>query len=422
MRQDTKKRKKASQALRAIGGEDWAKSRLLDLMLRGKSCFDEVMLDMGRMMAECFMLMEREEKAGPDYHPSSVDLRKWASQQGSVFIGDRKVRLQHPRLRGPEGEVELASYAQLKRPGGFSEELLEKAVRGLSSRQYEETLVDCAKAVGVSSSAVSRHIVEATAAQLRSFQERDLSALMPLAIFVDTIHRGGAAFMVAMGIDYAGNKWALGFWEGASENHQLCVELLADLERRGLRLGCRVLFITDGGKGIIKALRDKFGKKLLHQRCTVHKKRNLESHLPKRFRKEAARRFDVALSQNSYADARKMLMELEAWLRDINDSAAASLLEAVEELLTLHRLKVHPLLRKTLHTTNPIESMFSVVRDAEGNIKRYRNTKMAQRWLAASVMHAEKRFRRVRGYEHIDELLKQIEGLDEAQQGMEKAA
>ena len=59
-----------------------------------------------------------------------------------------------------------------------------------------------------------------------------------------------------------------------------------------------------------------------------------------------------------------MLQEFERWLRGINESAADSLLEALEEVLTLHRLKVPALLRKSLHSTNPIESMFSMVRSA----------------------------------------------------------
>ena len=62
-----------------------------------------------------------------------------------------------------------------------------------------------------------------------------------------------------------------------------------------------------------------------------------------------------------------MLLELEAWLRTKNESAADSLLEAFEELLTVHRLKVPAWLRKTLLSTNPIESMFSLVRHTPRN-------------------------------------------------------
>ena len=106
-----------------------------------------------------------------------------------------------------------------------------------------------------------------------------------------------------------------------------------------------------------------------------------------------------------------MLLEFEQWLREINESAADSLLEAIEQILTLHQLEVPELLRKTLHSTNPIESMFSTVRDCEGNIKRYRGTGMTQRWLAAVCLHCEKGFRKVKGYRSITSVVKKIEAM-----------
>ena len=116
-----------------------------------------------------------------------------------------------------------------------------------------------------------------------------------------------------------------------------------------------------------------------------------------------------------------MLKEFEIWLRAINESAADSLLEAFEDILTLHRLKVPGLLRKTLTCTNPIESMFSTVRDCEGNIKRYRNSAMSQRWLATVLLHCEKGFRRVKGYLGIAEVMTTIEQIHE-EQVLQKAA
>ena len=114
------------------------------------------------------------------------------------------------------------------------------------------------------------------------------------------VHRGGQAFVVALGVDLEGKKLPLGFWEGATENHEICEELLEGLERRGLKLSKRVLWVTDGGGGIIKALKDRYGKKLIHQRCTLHKDRNIQRHLPKRYRKQAHHLFATALEQNSY--------------------------------------------------------------------------------------------------------------------------
>lgn len=411
MKETTKKRKKARFGIEATYGRQWIDDQMYRILVTGKQGFDAMMKEMGRMMAETIMYIEREEIAGPDYQPFSPDIRKWASQAGSVYIGDQKIRAEHPRVRGRQGEIELKSYRKLKEPDGFSEELLMKVLRGMSCQKYSDTVVEAAQAFGVSASSVSRHIIAATAKQLQEFKERSLSAFGPFAIFLDTIHRGGEAFIVALGLDTMGIKMPLGFWQGATENHELCEELLADMERRGLAFSRKIIWITDGGKGIIKTLKDRFGKKLIHQRCTIHKDRNIQRHLAKRYRKEAHRRFRTALDQNSYEDARHMLLNMEKWLRKINESAADSLMEAIEEILTIHRLKVPALLKKTLHSTNPIESMFSTVRDCEGNIKRYRDSKMMQRWLASVLLHCEKGFRKIKGYKSIPAVLKEIEAL-----------
>ena len=325
MRADTKKRKNATQMLRATQEQEWWADQVVHVMLEGKRALDAAMLDVGRLVAETLMYMEREERSGPDYHPTSS---------------------------GP----------------GFANEL-------------------------------------------KQFQERSLEEFPLFAMYLDTVHRGGQAFVVALGVDREGKKLPLGFWEGATENHEICEELLEELERRGLKLSKRILWVTDGGGGIIKALKDRYGKKLIHQRCTLHKDRNIQRHLPKRYRKQAHHLFATALEQNSYKDAKKMLQEFERWLRDINESAADSLLEALEEVLMLHKLKVPALLRQSLHSTNPIESMFSMVRSCERNIKRYRNSKMRQRWLAAVLLHCEQQFRRVKGHASIDVVVAAIDAI-----------
>ena len=185
--------------------------------------------------------------------------------------------------------------------------------------------------------------------------------------------------------------------------------LFRDLERRGLALSKRILFVTDGGSGLLKALRERFGKKLVHQRCAIHKSWNLQRHLAKPYRKETHRKLTTALEQTRYADASMMLLELEAWLRATNESAADSLLEAFEELLTLHRFKVDALLRKTLLSTNPIESMFSLVRHSERNITRTRGSTMLQRWLGTVLLYCEGQFKKVKGYAEIAPVIATIE-------------
>jgi transposase-like protein len=409
MKIETKHRKKAMAGFRQMSSEEQRRQQMHEILQSGTRALNQVSLDLGRQLAEFILYSEREELAGPDYQPRKEGLYKWASEPGSVYVGGQKMAVERPRLRRGDKEVHLRSYQAMGQKDGFSEQLLGQSLAGLSARRYRETLVNAAEAFGVSPSAVSERLVEASTQKLKEFRQRRLEGFKPLAIFMDTVHRGGVAFVVALGLDTQGQKLTLGFWEGATENAEVAETLLGDLEQRGLKLSAKVLFIIDGGKGLAKTLKSRYGRKLLLQRCTIHKDRNLQAHLPKKYRPEAHRRFSLALEQNDYKEAEKLLQELEKWLRQINESAADSLLEAFNELLTLHRLKVPALLRKTLHSTNPIESLFSRVRSCEKNIKRYRNSKMAQRWLASVLLYAERSLRTVKGVDQIQSVLENIE-------------
>lgn len=99
MRRDTRQRKKALVGLTAISGKDGTLGTLVRVISSGKQALDALMLEMGRMVAESVMLLEREEVAGPDYDPIDPRLQKWAHEEGSAYIGDQKVKVKRPRLR-----------------------------------------------------------------------------------------------------------------------------------------------------------------------------------------------------------------------------------------------------------------------------------------------------------------------------------
>ncbi|VAW70898.1 hypothetical protein MNBD_GAMMA09-1494 [hydrothermal vent metagenome] len=408
MNRVTKKMKKNKEAFEVMRGEELMEEQLARMIKTGKNYLDETMGEIGRMFVETMMIIDREAVSGKDYRPINSDVQKWGFQKGSVYVGKQKVKVNHPRLRVSGQEIPLALYERLKRPDEFSEEMLANALRGLSGRKYKETVVKLADGFGISGSSVSKRVVEASSKKFKEFTERKLKDFKIFAMFIDTVHRGDVAFTVALGIDIKGQKKALGLWEGATENTEIAKSLLSDLKNRGLELTKAVIFVTDGGGGIIRALKDLFGKELLHQRCTIHKDRNIQGHLPKKYRKEAHRRFRNALDLKTYEDAKESLRDFKQWLGEINESSVRSLEEAEEELLTLHRLKVPELLRKTLHTTNPIESTFSTVRSCEKNIKRYRGSKMSQRWLASVLLYAEGNFRTVKGYNEIPWVIQKI--------------
>ena len=93
----------------------------------------------------------------------------------------------------------------------------------------------------------------------------------------------------------------------------------------------------------------------------------------------------------------------------ISPSAARSLEDGLEETLTLHWLGLNVQLRRSLSSTNLIESCFARTASWARRIKRWRDARMVMRWGAAALLVAEKGFRRIQGYQHPSELLVALE-------------
>jgi putative transposase len=75
------------------------------------------------------------------------------------------------------------------------------------------------------------------------------------------------------------------------------------------------------------------------------------------------------------------------------------------------RLGISAALRRTLSTTNPIESALSVTRQVTGRVTRWRDGDMRKRWCAAGLLRAESKFRQVKGRRAMPTLLKALDSL-----------
>ena len=353
------------------------------------------------MNAECEMIAGAKNSKNP--------LRAanwWGSDLGPVYYDKQKVLIDRPRLRSKNNkEIPLATYQAFGDPRGMRNSGMKNMILGISSRNYAESVESFVKGYGIKKSSISRHFVKATAEQMREFMERDLGGLDLVAIFIDGIEFKGHLIVVALGLDKGGKKHVLGLWQGATENATVCTSLLEDIARRGLNTGKDYLFVLDGSKALRSAVAKMFGTNVTVQRCQQHKRRNVLAHLPKEHQHSIDARISAAYKMADYDDAKKSLELTVRYLEKLNPSAAASLREGLEETLTVHKLEVAGLLRKTLQTTNPIESCFSVSRTITGRVKRWRGDDMVQRWAVASLLRAEKKFRRVKGYKEIPKLI-----------------
>jgi len=370
----------------------------------------------GLQVMQSLMEADVTALAGPKgrHDPARVAVRH-GREQGSVTLGGRRVGVSRPRVRAADGsgELPIASYELFSSTEVLGRMVMEKMLAGLSTRRYPVGLEPVGQQVAeiasaTSKSAVSRKFVAMTETALAELLAKDLSGLDVVVLMVDGVHFAETCCVVALGIDIEGTKHPLALVEGSTENATLVSDLLVGLRERGLDVSRPMLVGIDGSKALRRALRDVLERPVI-QRCQIHKVRNVKDHLPQRLRSTVGRRMTDAYHADSALEAQAALLALAKELDRTHPGAAASLREGLDETLTVLRLGVPPTLARTLRSTNTIESMISVCREHAGNVKRWRDGKMALRWCAAGMVEAGKQFRRVNGHLHLPTLRAALE-------------
>jgi putative transposase len=247
--------------------------------------------------------------------------------------------------------------------------------------------------------------VALSAARLADFMAADLSALDLLVVQIDGLHLGDDLVLVAaIGVDGEGNKHPLALVEGATENAATVQALLDNLVSRGLAPTVPRLFIVDGAKALSKAIRRTFGSAAAIQRCQIHKARNIMERLPKEHHAATRRVLRQAWEFDDADKAEKLIRNLARRLDQQWPGVAASILEGLDEILTVVRLKLPKELRRSLACTNIAENMMGTIRRVTRNVKRWRDAGMALRWVAAGMIEANKGFRRLKAHKQLSVL------------------
>ncbi len=335
---------------------------------------------------------------------------------GELAMGGRRVSIERPRVRANNGEIPLPTWERFADADPLTPRAVEQMVLGVSTRNYERSIEPAPANVasrGASKSAVSRRFVVATREQMAQMMSRDLGKLSLCAVMIDGIHVDQHLVLVALGIDEQGEKHVLGLYEGATENSTVCTALLTDLASRGMRTDRSMLFVIDGGKAMAKAIRSVVGAKAIIQRCQVHKRRNVEDHLPEEMKKSVGRTISAAYHSDSAPRAKRMLEGLARQLEKKYPAAAGSLREGLDETLTVLRFGLPPWLARTLATTNPIEFINGRIRKTTHNVTKWESGEMVLRWLSLALDEASKTFRKLRGYKGMPKLVAALRAHDE---------
>jgi transposase-like protein len=323
-----------------------------------------------------------------------------------VVVDGQKVPIERRRLRSKNGsEVRLGTYELFQQGRPLEDEVWWKMLRGLTTRNYPLVTRSFAQAYGIEKSATSERFIRASRDKLKELMERPLGEVPMCAMVIDGTPFKGRQMIAAIGVGNDGKKVVLGLREGATENATVVRELLEDMARRGLDFSTPRLYVLDGAKALSAAVKRHAGEAALIQRCQTHKRRNVLEHLPEEYQPSMERKLLAAYAMEGEADARRALDQIHRELDRINPSAARSLEEGMEETLTVHRLHVPELLRKSLASTNIIESAFSVAEDLCRRVKRWREGDHRERWAGSALLLAESKFRRLKGYREIPKLL-----------------
>jgi len=376
---------------------------MVDLIEQCQLACDELIDVTGRAAIQAVLQLSAGQAAGGPAQQGkrrSGDVVFYGRQPGQVMLSDRKLEVERPRLRTrgrASREVEVPAYQAMHNGEQMGARMLEILMRGVSMRNYKEVIPTMAETVGVSKSAVSRRVVEASEAEVETLLSRRFDELKLLVIYIDGLLFGDYTMIGAVGVDSEGNKHVLGIREGATENSTVVKELLEDTVARGVDPKRKMLFVIDGSKALRAAINAVFGAQQPVQRCRAHKLRNVLDHLPKEQRDQTKSVLRAAWKLDAKAGMAR-IRKLAEWLDRDYPSAAASLLEGLEECFTINRMGVPPSLMRRLATTNIIESPHAGVRIQTRRVTHWQNGKMVIRWLASAFIRTEKRFNKIMGY------------------------
>lgn len=362
-----------------------------------------------------FLAQHAERRDG---HGRRLMVRNGYLPSREILTGAGRLAVEQPRVRDnsspKKDRVRFSSSIlppYLRRSKAIDELIPWLYLKGISTGDFTEALQAL---VGEGAPALSANVVvrltQQWSQEYDAWSRRDLSEQQYVYIWADGIHvnvrleneaNQRQCLLVLMGATAGGQKELIAVVDGYRESEQSWYELLLDLKQRGLALAPK-LAVGDGALGFWAALRKVFGE-TREQRCWLHKTANVLNNMPKSVQPRAKNDIHEIWMAETRADAVKAFDAFLEKYQAKYPTACECLAKDRDVLLAFYDFPAEHW--RHLRTTNPIESTFATIR------LRHRRTKGSGSRRASLVMMfklaqaAQKRWRRLNGHRHINNLL-----------------
>jgi transposase-like protein len=325
-------------------------------------------------------------------------------------VGPREIAIPRARIvdrNGSSSEFRseiLPRYARRTRK--VDSTILGVYLAGANTRRIRRALMPLLGEANLSKSAVSR-VVARLKGLFADWSGRELHDELYPILILDAIHLKvrlarrvvSAPVLVVMGVDDAGNKRLVALQLAVSEAAANWSNVVADLSRRGLP--SPILIVSDGHKGLTRAIAAWPDAKV--QRCTIHKRANLESHCPVHARNELVRDYTAIVDADDALAARKAYCDFISKWKALCPPVVRSLEEAGEHLLTFYDFPKP--MWVSLRTTNSIENLNREFRRRTKTQASFPSESAALTLLYGLIVFDQIRMRKINGFQHVASLM-----------------
>ena len=373
----------------------------------------------GQAVSEEFEVFLQQHAHRRDAQGRQAVVRNGYLLEREVLSGIGPVTVSMPRARDRSGEGQRFRSSlvppYVRRSKSVDAVLPWLYLKGVSTGDMREALEALVgkEAAGLSAAVVSR-LKARWADEYAAWKRAPLGKDRWVYLWADGIYSGLRAdeqrvcLLVVIGVNERGQKHFLAIEDGVRESTESWRGVLRDLKARGLKIAPK-LAVGDGALGFWAALGELFPE-TRDQRCWVHKTANVLNYLPRPVQAKAKSMLHEIWMAQGRADAEIAFDRFVATFRAKYPKATECLAKDRQALLAFYDFPAEHWIH--IRTSNPIESAFATIRHRTDRTKGCVSRATLLGLVYRLGMSAQTRWRRLRGFERLGELIAGVKFVD----------